>query len=287
MKIFTQHIRIYLSFCVWVVFLLLSIYASWDIRIVHDSENISEERTVLLFDVSRSMNIRDMTWNQSRLNITKSLIESYISQTNNQIWLSIFAWEWVNILPINSNHELTVTTLKWLDSQSLQLQWSRLDMWVRSSISLFWDTPWGNLIIFTDQDSYEGKDFLRDLQSMWDILKNLNISTTLVWVGTTEWWTLEIWRDFWWEPEYLTYRWEIVRAPLEEDFLREISRTLWGNYINYQEFHTWNTSTSWNISQLRGISTVIFLLIVSLIFFVITLRLLHKISYIKIKNIFS
>ena len=286
MKIFPKHILIYISFWLSVVFLLISLSFAWDIWVRYDSDLVSEDRTVILLDVSRSMDIEDIDWNQSRLGTAKQLIESYIKNTNHHIWLSIFAWEWVNILPINNNHELTMTTLKWLDYRSLHLQWSRLDAGLESSIMLFWDTPWGNLIIFTDQDSYEWKKYTRQLQDISRLLSTLDIQVTLVWVGTSEWGVLEIGRDFWWQPEYLMYRWEVVRAPLEEDYLREVSQILWGRYVNYKDFDIWDIIIPWNKWTLINIYLTLIFIILSIISIIMSLWLLHKIHRKPVKKIF-
>lgn len=287
MKYSKRNILLHISYCLCIVFLLLAVQESLQIRLQYKSDLDTTERTAILLDISRSMNIRDIEWSKSRIDTAKSMIESHIESSNHSVWLSIFAWEWVNILPFNTNNTLTITTLKWLNDQSLHLQWSRLDSWVRASIALFWDIPWGNLIIFTDQDSYEWGDFFSELQMLQNTLQSLDIQITLVWVGSHEWGKLETWIDRLWQTQYLTYRWEIVRAPLEEDFLREVSQALWGNYINYRDFETGNTSWEKDISNIYNFWITIIYTFISLLSFVITLALLHKIYFRNFKKIIS
>ncbi|MCH8518270.1 VWA domain-containing protein [Candidatus Gracilibacteria bacterium] len=221
-------------------FLILGVQSMSDIRdivvVETQKDEQAQDRTVILLDVSKSMNIRDMEGNQSRLHYSKKLIQSYVEQTQNLIGLTIFAGEGVNILPINDQKKLFIDTLQGLDYRHVRLQGSRINDGIAQAYSLFGDEYGGNLIIFTDQDSYEGYGYKDDIQALGTLLKNKNINVTLVGVASESGGNIEIGRDIFGEILYKTYQGQTVNAPLERDFLKEISQQLGGVYLDGEEF---------------------------------------------------
>lgn len=273
--VLTKKMYILLIFYVFSIsFLLMAIYYMDDIKILQKHNEEFVNRSIILLDVSQSMNIRDMPWNRSRLDLAKKYISNYREQTQNLVGLTIFAWEWVNILPINSDKNYFIDVLRGINYSHVRLQWSRLDSGIMQTYNLFGVEDGWNLIIFTDQDSYEWIRYQENIEHIGKLLKNKNIDVTLIWVGTESWWKIEVWRDMFWDPIYKKYRWQIVTAPLEREYLQNVASKLWGRYIEIENisfiFDNDNFWKWWTLS----IRIVYIYSLLSLIFFILCLSVI-------------
>lgn len=216
----------------WGLFLSISSYEEKISR----EDFMWENRSVILLDVSRSMNIRDMPQEKDRLSYAKKSINEYTLESSDLIWVSIFAWNWVNISPISGQKIEIIGLIAGLDYKHIREQWSRIDIGIERALELFWEELWWKLIIFTDQDSLEWNQFENRLKDIADMVQKLRLQIYIVWVGTEKWWRIPIGTDMIWNIQYKRYNGELVLAPLEREYLKSIASTLWWKYIDIQDF---------------------------------------------------
>lgn len=261
-----KYIQILLFFLsLWCLF--ISVYSYYNSN--SSGKSVSwEQRSVILLDVSQSMNIEDMPQKQSRLLYAKKYIEQYILQSPGLIWISIFAWNGVNISPLSGQKSEIIELITGLDYRHIREQWSRIDIWIKNALELFWDEHWWRFIIFTDQDSLEWSQYEERLKELKKIIRTLWLEIHLIWVGTTEWWYIPIWTDIMGNKEYKRYNGELVLVPLEREYLKSVARTLWGKYQDIDEFKAPFLSTygSWEGWSWKRVS-YIFLIISCILFF--------------------
>jgi len=249
----------------WGLFVSISSYEqkiSWE-------DFIWENRSVILLDVSRSMNIGDMPQGKDRLSYAKKYINQYILKSSDLIWVSVFAWNWVNISPISGQKLEIIDLIAGLDYKHIREQWSRIDIGIERALELFWDELWWKLIIFTDQDSLEWNQFKNRIKNIADTTQKLGLQIYIVWTGTEKWWPIPIGVDMIWNIQYKRYNAELVLAPLERDYLKSIAWILWWKYVDIKDFENtiWDNITQYNISYWNKVS-YIFLFISCVFFFI-------------------
>lgn len=237
--------------------------------------------TQILLDVSKSMEIRDMPENKSRLEyVKKRLWETLSKYTSLSLGLSIFAWEGMQVLPFTRDKDIFWTFLQSLNSDNLSVQGSRLDLWLLTAIEAFWDDESWEIVIFTDQDSQE---ILSELSSVKKELQEKNITIKLYAVGSESWAPILKWQDIFWSPIYKKYQWEIVKAPLELAYLRDLSRKLSWNFVVLSEASDIDFSdTSSDILHWSWyFSSKTFFLLISFLFWLLFLMRFYTISFYK------
>ena len=249
----------------WGLFVSISSYeqkVSWE-------DFIWENRSVILLDISRSMNIGDMPQGKDRLSYAKKYINQYILKSSDLIWVSVFAWNWVNISPISGQKLEIIDLIAGLDYKHIREQWSRIDIGIERALELFWDELWWKLIIFTDQDSLEWNQFKNRIKNIADTTQKLGLQIYIVWIGTEKWWPIPIGVDMMWNIQYKRYNAELVLAPLERDYLKSIASILWWKYVDIKDFENtiWDNIIQYNISYWNKLS-YIFLFISCVFFFI-------------------
>lgn len=185
-----------------------------------------------ILDVSQSMNIQDMSGGISRLDKAKNIIKKIAEELPSAyISLTIFAWEGVNILPPTQDKNILYSYLGSISHTNIYTQGSRLDTWIDAFLHQnFHKTAW-ELIILTDQDSWEWKIFTSVLPKQKQELQKYWLKPILVGVWSENGWRIPLWVNVFWKMQYKMYDWQYVTSPLEEDYLKEITNRLWGIYI--------------------------------------------------------
>ncbi len=91
----------------------------------------SSSSTIIILDLSASMNIEDMPWSVSRLDYAKSLIEHYIqTNTTTHLWVIAFNGKVELLVPPTQDSKILLQKLSLLHSRSLQEtagQWNAWD----------------------------------------------------------------------------------------------------------------------------------------------------------------
>lgn len=154
----------------------------WDVL---QSEQSSQWESMIMLDVSKSMDVEDIThgWSKiSRIAAAKELIATYLTQhPTMRTGLWIFAWDAITILPMSRNSETVLNMLRWVSWDSLTDQWTNITeairLWVQRFISN--ETVPRQLILITDwwDDPFTlPDDLIASLQE-----KNITLMHVLVW----------------------------------------------------------------------------------------------------------
>ncbi len=221
----------------WFLLLILSLlflvinvlWIKWDST---DWKQSWGSNILFLLDVSKSMNVKDVYYNSSnisRIELSKKFILDYISKNpNNNYWLSVFAWEYIRILPFTKDYSIFETFLLWVDENNVTKFWSKYENAVNNSLSAFdgSDEKWF-VILLTDIS-----DDINDFK----IEKNNNISFFIVWVWSETWWYIPIWRDFVWNIRYKFYNWKRVLSSININSINKLSNILESENIILNDF---------------------------------------------------
>lgn len=238
--------------------------------------------TMFVLDVSKSMNVADITdwrYNYTRLDLAKKSISDYIIKNpQNRYWLVIFAWDAVSTIPLTTDKNLFLTMLSWVDYRNLTVQWSDFEKALNLATDRFvWDKDRSKSVIFISDwwDDWDNTDINLD--------KSKHISFAVIWIGSSKWWKIIKWQDFFWKPIYQKYKWKTVISKLNIDNLENIADNLDTNLIELKDVWDLSKVEKWfnklekkayenNInSNLADFSRV--LTIISFIFFVIFLSM--------------
>lgn len=218
-----------LKFLPLILSFIFMILAWWEPRWFWYETLKTEKKWNIIFavDVTRSMDAMDYSsWglNISRLDYTKNFIKELIKNNSDfNYWIVAFAWESKKISPISSDKDLISTFIWGLSRLSVQSEWLSYNSTVKISGEMFWWEPW-TLVIFTDWWDEE-----YDLSS-FENLENLGIKLIVIWV----WWEkpvpIPVAINYFWEYEYKTYWWEIIKTKLNNTTLERIWK-YWTSYI--------------------------------------------------------
>ncbi len=215
MKYFKDNI--FSLFCISAI-LFLSVYVLYQDVSWRSYKNFSqwEKHIAIILDVSKSMNIIDMSW-ESRLTAAKKHI---ISQVQTLSWykfsLSVFAWESQRILPFTSDINLLGTFLLWLDYRNVTQQGTDIDAALSDASESFLDGMTWDIFLYTDGDE-------SDLQISSQTLEKLSekeLIVHIVPVGTEKWGFIPSWNPL---NPYKVYNWKPVQQWVNIQWLESLS----------------------------------------------------------------
>lgn len=190
---------------------------------------------VFLVDVSKSTKALDFKWWISRLDWIKESIYSFISKfSENNYALSVFAWDYMNILPLTSDFDLFFTFLNWINENSSSRWWTNIKtalVWWIDRFN-FWDNSWKLIVVFSDFE--ENSQIFNEEELKWikQELKEKSINIIFAWVWTTKWAYIPEWHDLFWWIQYKYYNWKKVISKLDEDYLKKMS-----DFFNWKYIH--------------------------------------------------
>jgi hypothetical protein len=229
---------LFLSF----LFLLLTFF---DPKISsHTISSFDSSSFVFLIDVSKSMNVEDIqydNWNISRLEISKKLIQDFISKNpNNKYALCIFAWESLRVLPFTNDINLFSTFLDGITNKNISKNGTNfMEAFSSALMNFTWEEKEGTIITFTD-----GWDEKQDFDITKNSLKNKNINFLTIGVGTEKGWFIPTGVDMFWEKIYKLYNGSEVISKLEKWNISSIA--------NNTEWKYDFLSSSWDFKNIEN-----------------------------------
>ena len=243
--------------------------------------NIEWWKVVFVLDVSKSMNVLDIDYNnvdKSRIATSKYLIEEYITNSNNQYWLMVFAWSALEMLPFTSDLWIFKTVLSWLSNNNINKYWTNLNSVIELLHYYFINDLDGWLaVIFTDW----WDDTINISKDLLNSLTEKNVKILIVWIWSLEWWYIPEWVDFFWKQLYKTYKNKIITSKLNNIELENISSEHDFDYLkisNKSDFNKIDEIINKNINKVNieknidyRIDYTRFLVFISFIFFIIYL----------------
>ena len=257
MRKFLSHIK---HISIWGVFFISLVL--WYQNIYHNTKDYPEGESSIAFvlDVSKSMNVADI-WSKSRLRVAKEYIVNIMdTQKGYDFSLAIFAWESQRVLPFTRDVSLFSTLLFGIDSTNILKQWTNIEAGLGDALAAFGSHRTGTIIVLTDGDESE----ISMSSDLISALKKQDIEIIIVWVWTEEWWYVPTGDRF---APYKIYEGQRVIAQLNEWWLKQLARTLDGEYYTYSEDiniesipHTrWNTNNFSYVFVIFCILWIVFL----------------------------
>jgi Ca-activated chloride channel family protein len=150
--------------------------------------------TLFILDVSKSMNVEDISGQFPRITFAKELIYTITEQyPENRYGLVIYSWEAMSVSPLTHDTEAFKNFLASVDYRNINEQWSNI--WSAYSLAAkrlsYWEEDSSKLIILlSDWGDKETEPNYNDIKSsLW----NLNISHIVLWVGTEKWGKIPKW----------------------------------------------------------------------------------------------
>lgn len=199
-KFYVSTILLFASFFVSFLWVLYYTYLK-EVKLNNTSSDIA-----FVLDVSQSMDALDYeNWNRkySRLDIWKNLIRNYVlNNPSSRYALTIFSWDYVEVIPFTDDANLFLTLLESSDSNSIINGWNVLKEAYESSIDRFENTDSkGWAIIVLSDFEFPGKsttfidNYLWNLNAIKDRLLKNNIKTFLIWLWNKNWSNIVEWVD--------------------------------------------------------------------------------------------
>ncbi len=117
------------------------------------SKEIKNSDILFLLDVSKSMDALDYRNEKqafSRLQAAKLWIQKIVeTYPENRYWLSIFAGEWIDVVPFTYEKDVFLTFLEWMNSASLLQWWNNMIFALEESFARFEaeNTVWWVIIL--------------------------------------------------------------------------------------------------------------------------------------------
>jgi hypothetical protein len=147
----------------------------------------------------------------------------------NRYWLSIFAWDSIDLLPLTTDKDLFNTFLQSVDSKSILRWWTNLFSALNWVISRFDDSPnWWAVIVISDfetnLDSESKKNLIEKINELNEELIKKNIKLIFIWVWKKSWSKIPIWNDLFWNTIYKRDKFNnLVITKFDEDFFNSFS----------------------------------------------------------------
>jgi len=208
-----------------------SLYGEWTVQ----GRNV-----LVMLDVSTSMEVEDIAYKNttvSRLVAAKTLIERLAQDLQwSKLWLWVFAWETVWIVPLTTTMDFVVWLLPSLDARAVTAQWTDVIKALRHGIERFDEEEWWVIVILTDgweELSWSiGESLIIDLEKRW-------ITLVFGHVGTKEWWPIPVGSDRVWWVVYKRYEGQTVTSSVDPAVLKPLVKQTW-----------WTYKTIWSIDDL-------------------------------------
>lgn len=200
---------------------------------------------VFVLDVSSSMLAQDYN-DKSRLEVAKEYISNYIiNNLSNRYALSIFAWDWVNLLPLTTDKGLFSTFLESADEKSILKWWTNL-LDALNMVSLrFNDSPNGGAIILisdfeTNLDSQSKENLVKKILQLNNDFLSRNIKIIFIWVWKKTWNKIQVSSDLFWNKIY-------KKDKFNNEIITKFDETFF-NSFSFQKYKINSISDIWNIN---------------------------------------
>lgn len=225
-----KYLFLFLSF----LSIFLSIF--WIKYFSEDQMEKSWIDVVFVLDVSKSMNVADIKWNNwnyMRLQFAKKAISDFVlNHQNNRYWLIIFAWDAKSSLPLTTDLNLFLTFLKNADYKNFENQWSSFSEAIKLAENrlLASDDKQKAVILFSDGGEDEDKisPKIKDLISK-------NSKYFIIWVGSENWWKIILGQDVFWNFTFQKYNWADLIAKLNEKNLQKLAEITSWKYLKMEK----------------------------------------------------
>lgn len=187
---------------------------------------------MILLDVSKSMQVADGVWEETRLESAKEIIRTLVTALpGNKRGLGIFAGETQGILPITTETNLLLTFLAWLDHRNLVKQGTAL------SDALWWgidrfstgSTDGNILLIMSDG----GEQTITVPSAIKTVKEEQWIKVFVIGIGSMTWWPIPEWRDVFWNTIFKQRQGETVISTLWKEALEQLASEMDGTYKTY------------------------------------------------------
>lgn len=189
-------------------------------------------QVMALLDVSTSMEVEDVSYQSgrvSRLDTAKTAIQRIIQQLPwTKLWVGIFAWESVSVVPLTTNVDFVMTMLWSLDARALTKQWTDIVQAIEQWVARFVDESWWVLLILTDGWDEEYGSLSEQLKEQ---IEQKNIRLVLLHIGTEEGWPIPVGTDRQGRVVYKQFDGRQVVSSIDKNTVRNFIRDLWGEYI--------------------------------------------------------
>lgn len=240
-KYLKSTILMFLSFFVAVFWVIYYNYEK-EISLRWDSSDV-----VFILDVSQSMDVLDYQEKLdtfSRLQIAKDFIKEFIEKNpGNRYSLTIFAWDFTEVIPFTNDLDLYFTFLQNADSSSIIKWWNVLREAFSSSISRFvWEkTTWAIIVLsdfeFPWKDEKFIDSYLENLNAYKKQIEENKIKVFAVWLWQERWWVIPIWYDFLWNMNYKKDSfWANVISKFDKKSFEKFSKVVWSINFKIEEY---------------------------------------------------
>ena len=203
----------------------------WNIPLETESNGVD---IVFVIDVSKSMNALDFKKGNSlysRLDATKSLIANFVaSHSEDRFGLIVFAWDAISMSPLTLDHDTFLTFLQNVDYKNLTVQWSNIDKALSLAVDRFATSEERSKVIITISDGWDKEDTI-DSQFLHSLFAKQNIVNFVVGIGTKKWAKIPIGQSPFGETYYQTYKGKEVITYLNDNNLKEITKSINGEYL--------------------------------------------------------
>jgi len=235
---FIKYLFLLFSFFI----LLLSLFwPRWDVQITEKSNAID---IVFVLDVSKSMNVSDISSDNTytRLDFAKEAIWNFvINNRQNRYSLVIFSGDAVSSLPLTTDIDIFLGVLKNVDYRNLTSQWTNFSKALELAFNRLNYSEVGSGAVILISDWWEDSD-LWDIDTIdFDDKSKLFVA----WIWSEKWWKIITWTDVFGRINYQTYLWEFVISKLNEENLNYISNLFSWNYIKLDSYARINDFTNY------------------------------------------
>lgn len=231
--VYTSYFLLFLSF------LLLLISASFTDYTSLDNSQKSNEKVLFVLDVSTSMKALDyMQWNKtfSRLDTAKKWISDFVANSSSlSVWLNVFAWDVVWIMPIMNNSDTFLTFLSGVDENNVSKQWTDIYSALAYSLQRFYEKDNSRKSIFLISDWWDELE-KKDFSKIKELLDKQKIKLYIVGIWSEKWNFIPLETDYFGQTNYKTYNWKKVITKLNSANLQNISSKLWASYSEISSY---------------------------------------------------
>lgn len=233
-----KNILYILAFTCLIIAYLWPVWSFWLFN-----KNTLQNNIVFLLDVSKSMDVKDVSYDTiSRLEYAKKFISNFVwANGGNNYSMYIFAWKTENISPLTNDSNWFLTNISSLTTNSITVWWT--DIWgaINEIINDYSNDNWmKNIVIISDGwDEWENTNFS-------NITIPNNFKAFSIWVWSIEWWYIPDWVSIWWNQSYKSYNWELIVSKLNEDSLKQIAKKWNWTYVKADNQNILN-SIKWRL----------------------------------------
>lgn len=228
----------YIFLLLSLIILLFSIFwmRYWDKKDMNENPWID---TIFVLDVSKSMNVADILWEDyryTRLDVIKDSISEYVvGNESDRFWLVIFAWDAISTIPLTIDHDIFLTFLQNVDYRNLTKQGSDFEKALQLWISRFNISDKRSKVLVFVSDWWDKDDNINynNIKKLSEDIEWINYA--VIWVWTINWWKIITWRDPFWRIQYQTFQWQYVNSTINKKNLKEISSALDWEYFELEK----------------------------------------------------